>query len=126
MGMTGFSGKFVRFAMPGLVVLAVVACTTPSPDTREQITQREVIETVFENIDKRYAETATIRDISLAGLKGLSDTDSLLSVGETRSTIELRYDERVLGEWDQPSPNDYDRWAVLTSSALTLARLESE
>lgn len=116
----------MRFAMPGLVVLAVVACTTPSPDTREQITQREVIETVFENIDKRYAETATIRDISLAGLKGLSDTDSLLSVGETRSTIELRYDERVLGEWDQPSPNDYDRWAVLTSSALTLARLESE
>ena len=128
MGKTGFFGKFAhRGAIFGglFAMLAIAACSTPSPDTPEQITQREVIETVFENIDKRYAATATIRDISVAGLKGLSDTDSLLSVDDRGNDIELRYNDRVLGEWRQPPPNDYDQWAALTSSALTLARAES-
>lgn len=128
MGYTGFFERIARRAAisGGLVaILAVAACSTPSPDSPEQITQREVIETVFENIDKRYAETTTIRDISVAGLKGLSETDSLLSVDDQGNGIELRYNERVLGEWRQPPPNDYDQWAALTSNALTLARTES-
>ena len=128
MGKTSFSEKFMRpvaCATGMLTLLAVASCSTPSPDSPEQITQREVIETVFENVDKRYASSATIRDISIAGLKGLSETVSLLSVGDEGNRIELRYDNRVLGEWQQPLANDYDRWAALTSSALTLARTQS-
>ncbi|MGB0631350.1 MAG: S41 family peptidase [Alphaproteobacteria bacterium] len=118
-------GRSVIVGMSALAVLGIAACSTPSPDSPEQITQRQVIETVFENIDKRYAAMATIRDISIAGLRGLAETDSLLSIGDDRDGIELRYDDRVLGEWRQPGANDYDRWAALTANALTLARAES-
>tara|TARA_B100000676_G_scaffold312688_1_gene388232 strand:- start:3063 stop:4625 length:1563 start_codon:yes stop_codon:yes gene_type:complete len=129
MGKTGVSVLSVNrlfVAVAALAVAGVTACSTPAPESPEQVTQLEVIETVFENIDKRYAAATTIKTVSLAGLKRLSETDALLAVDDTGGSVELRYADRILGAWPEPTPNDHDNWAALTSRALTLARSESD
>ena len=112
-------------AFTALAVAGVTACSTHAPDSPEQVTQLEVIETVLENINKRYAAATTIKTVSLAGLRGLSEIDSLLAVDDMEGSVELRYDERILGVWPEPTPNDHENWAALAFSALTLALSES-
>ena len=58
MGKTGISVLSVNRLFVAVAALAVAggtACSTPAPESPEQVTQLEVIETAFENIDKRYA-----------------------------------------------------------------------
>ena len=106
--------------------LVVSGCATPSLDSTHQISQRRVIETVFENFEKSYAISVPIRDIAIAGLKGLSGTDTLLFIQEERGSITLRKEDRVLKNWREPLTNDHKLWARLTSEALRLAQAESE
>ncbi|MEE2995958.1 MAG: S41 family peptidase [Pseudomonadota bacterium] len=118
--------SLMAISLAVLLFFGITACTTiPSPDQAEQVTQHQVIETVFKNIEKRYAAAATIGNISIAGLKSLSKTDALLSIGESRELIKLHYDNHLIGSWRKPQPNDYDLWAALTSSALTAGWAQS-
>ena len=124
-GFRKFASRNIATAVAGIAVLALAGCTSAPPESPEQTSQRRVIETVLENIEKRYAGEATVRDISLAGLAGLAKTDSLLTVDGDADAVTLTYDERVLGEWTPPAANDYDRWAALSADVIALARSES-
>tara|TARA_Y100001970_G_scaffold271973_1_gene368094 strand:+ start:11381 stop:12943 length:1563 start_codon:yes stop_codon:yes gene_type:complete len=114
--------KIGVFAFLGLLICA---CSTPPSDPTRGSIQRGVIETVLENIHKRYATALPISEISIAGLKGLSGTDDLLLIKEEKDIIMLFYKDRVLQRWQKPQTNDYKLWAHLTSDALTLAQAES-
>jgi carboxyl-terminal processing protease len=120
----GITQRLLRVVAAGVVV-GLVGCVNPSAESPREGRERLVLETAFKNIDLRYAEAVTIRSISLAGMNALSKTDTLLEVAETPSKVELRYDNRVLGEWAAPGENDYEAWAAIVANALQRARREA-
>lgn len=115
----------MRVVTAGIVVV-LTGCVNPSADTPREGRERLVLETAFKNIDLRYAETVTIRSISVAGMNALAKTDTLLEIAENPGKIELRYDGRILGEWAAPDENDSEAWAAVVANALQRARRETE
>lgn len=107
------------------IALVAAACVAPSPDSAEKGSDRLVLEKAFKNIDIRYANEISTRAVSLAGLKALSETDTLLSVDDSATAISLNYEDRVLGEWPTPEKNDYNGWAAVIADALEKARQEA-
>lgn len=107
------------------IVLVAAACVAPSSESPEKGSDRLVLETAFKNIDLRYASDVSTRAVSLAGLKALSKTDTLLVVDEQSAAIRLAYDDRVLGEWPTPEDSDHDGWAAVVADALEIARREA-
>lgn len=106
-------------------VLVAAACVAPSPESSEQGSNRLVLETAFKNIDLRYASAVSTRTVSLAGLKALSDTDTLLAFDDRTNAIALSYEDRLLGEWPVPGDEDHDGWAILVADAIEKARQEA-
>ena len=106
----------------GFIVAACVAKPTESP---HEDRARLVLESVFQNIELRYAAAVTIRSVSLAGMKALSETDTLLEITDRPETVTLKYDERVLGVWPTPDENDHDEWAAIVANAFERARSEA-
>jgi carboxyl-terminal processing protease len=107
------------------LLFALLGCVNPATETPLEGRERLVLETAFKNIDLRYAEAVTIRSISIAGMSALSKTDTLLDITEQPTRVALRYDRRVLGEWDAPEENDHEAWAAIVANALHRARREA-
>ena len=107
------------------LLLAAAACVAPTSESPETGSDRLVLETAFKNIGIRYAEEVSTRTVSLAGLKALSDTDTLLKIDDKAGTLGLTYEDRVLGEWRIPDDNDHDAWAAVVADALEKTRQEA-
>lgn len=107
------------------LLLTLSGCVGPTAESPQEGRERLVLETAFKNIDLRYAEAVTIRSISLAGMGALSKTDTLLDISDTPTSIQLRYDNRVLGEWPSPGENNHEAWAAIVANALERARRET-
>lgn len=112
-------------ALTAGLLLGLSGCVNPSAESPQEGRERLVLETAFKNIDLRYAEAVTIRSISLAGMSALSKTDTLLDISEKPTRVELRYDNRVVGEWLSPKENDHEAWAAIVANALHRARREA-
>lgn len=119
------AARRIKAALAAGLVLGLSGCVNPAAETPQEGRERLVLETAFKNIDLRYAEAVTIRAISLAGMSALSKTDTLLEVAEQSARVELRYDNRVVGEWLSPKENDHEAWAAIVANALHRARQET-
>ena len=104
----------------GLVLAA--ACVAPPSESPEKGSDRLVLETAFKNIGLRYAADVSTRTVSVAGLKALSDTDTLLAINDQAGKIAVTYEDRVLGEWQTPADEDHNAWAAVVADALEKAR----
>lgn len=118
--------RHIAAALSAGLLLAISGCVNPTAESPREGRERLVLETAFKNIDLRYAEAVTIRSISLAGMSALSKTDTLLEVTDRPASVQLRYDDRVLGEWAAPGKNDYEAWAAIVANALQRARGEAQ
>ncbi|CAN0549250.1 unnamed protein product, partial [Laminaria digitata] len=107
------------------VALVAAACVAPSPESAEKGSDRLVLESAFKNLDLRYATETSTRAVSLAGLRAISDADTLLTVDERAAQIALTYEDRLLGEWPTPGTNDHDGWAAVVADALEKTREET-
>lgn len=118
--------RHTAIALSAGLLLSLAGCANPTAESPLEGRERLVLETAFKNIDLRYAEAVTIRSISLAGIGALSKTDTLLEVSDRTASIQLRYDDRVLGEWASPGENDHEAWAAIVANALHRARGEAQ
>jgi carboxyl-terminal processing protease len=109
-------------AMTISLVLAVAACVAPTSESPEKGSDRLVLESAFKNIGTRHAEAVSTRTISLAGLKALSDTDTLLAINDRTGMIAISYEDRAIGEWQIPADDDHDAWASVVADALEKTR----
>ncbi|MFT7572319.1 MAG: carboxyl-terminal processing protease [Paracoccaceae bacterium] len=107
------------------IVLVAAACVAPSPESPEKGSDRLVLETAFKNIDLRHATETSTRMVSLAGLKAISEADTLLEIDAQAAAIALTYEDRLLGEWPIPGENDHDGWAAVVADVLEKARSEA-
>src|SRR5690606_13499929 len=72
----------------------------------------------YRYIRDRYVRPVTVRDVALAGLKGLSTLDGRISVAATGSLVTVSHAQRRLASYPAPHAQDFDGWAQLTVSAV--------
>ncbi|MGH7003236.1 MAG: S41 family peptidase, partial [Alphaproteobacteria bacterium] len=80
----------------------------------------------YRYIRDRYVRPVSVRDVALAGLKGLSALDSQITIGSPGATVTVQHGQRRIAAYPAPHPQDYDSWASVTVSAVQAATAASE
>ena len=125
-----------RYSVAALfaAVLAVGAACAQSGDVAEaparppgaEAIGSDVYRVGFRYIRDRYVRPVTVRDVALAGLKGLSALDNQIVVAAPGATVTVQQGQRRIAAFPAPHPQDYDGWASVTTSAVQAATGASE
>jgi carboxyl-terminal processing protease len=115
----------------GLVVALSGACAAPgdraeSPDRPiAESGATEVFRDSYRYIRDRYVRTVVVRDVAIAGLKGLSLVDAELSVASSAVAVTVLHGGRKVTTLPAPGPQDHERWGELTAAAVKAAAASS-
>jgi carboxyl-terminal processing protease len=119
-------------ALLGLALLMGGACAKPGdrselPDRPyAESSSSELYRESYRYIRDRYVRSVTVRDIALAGLKGLSSLDNQIAVAPLGSAVTVSHAGRRVATLPAPQPQDHDGWADTTAAAIRSARSASE
>jgi len=108
-----------------LVVLLTTAATAAEPPVAafSEDLVADVVATALDFIAPRLLTPMSVRQLALAGLRGLSVIDPALAVDESGSNVRLLAGGRVLFDGQEPEENDPDGWgetaAELSEAAWT-------
>ncbi len=81
----------------------------------------EVYRESYRYIRDRYVRQVTVRDVALAGLKGLTTIDGQIAVAPVANAVTVSHGQRRLATLPAPHQQDYDGWAQTTAAAVRAA-----
>lgn len=119
-------------ALFGLVLVLGTACAqtgdTTEPPARPSADAigTDVYRVGYRYIRDRYVRPVTVRDVALAGLKGLTALDGQVTITAPGATVTVQHGQRRIAAFPAPHPQDYDAWASVTVSAVQAASGASE
>ncbi len=85
----------------------------------------DVFRESFRYIRDRYVRAVVVRDVAIAGLKGLTLLDGEISVVAAGNAITVLHAGRKLAVLTTPAPQDHEKWGELTAAAIKAAAAPS-
>ncbi len=119
-------------ALLGLALLVGGACAAPGdlaelPDRPFIETgSSEVFRESYRYIRDRYVRPVAVRDVALAGLKGLALIDAQIAVAGAGSSVTVSHAGKRIAALPAPGVQDHDGWADTTAAAVRAATTASD
>ncbi|WP_413205932.1 S41 family peptidase [Rhodospirillum sp. A1_3_36] len=73
-------------------------------------------------ISDRYIDKVDLRNLGIAGLQGLSTLDPEIKIDRVGASVEVSRNDKVIGLFPLPGPEDSAGWGLLTANVFGLVR----
>ncbi len=119
-------------ALLGLALLVGGACAAPGelaelPDRPfVEAGTSDVFRESYRYIRDRYVRPVAVRDVALAGLKGLALIDAQIGIAGAGNSVTISHAGRKIAALQAPGVQDHDGWADTTAAAVRAATTASE